>query len=217
MADIDVVAQALRVAESDDDYRRQQLVSVGGERYRKVGAYGILDKRWTELAEAAGYAGADWRDPTAQDNIAKQKLRQDYETFGSWEAAVVAFRFGAQAAKAHVESVDHPARAEVDSYLSNVKRRMGNEDRKVIGKVVTSEPEKNPNLSRAQKIVRDKLVMMRDMQQRGGTDGSGNEELVEDGNQDVPGGVEQGGGEPSADSGRTVGTEHTEGARQVNG
>ena len=206
MADIDVVAQALRVAESDDDYANQQLVSIGGERYRKVGAYGFVDRRWTELAEAAGYGGADWRDPTAQDNIAKQKLRQDYETFGSWEAAVIAFRFGAQAAKAHIENVDHPDRSEVDEYLAGVKRRMGNTERKVIGNVVTSEQEKNPNLSRAQTVIRNNLVMMRDAQQRGGTDGN-NEELIEGGNQGVSEEAELGGSESAPDGGRDLGTE----------
>ena len=171
MAEVDIIAGALRMAESGDDYRYQQLASVGGESFRKVGAYGIIEKRWAELADAAGYAGADWRDPTIQDRIAKEKLTRDFELYGSWEAAVVAFRFGGQAAKAHVENIDYGDKAEVNSYVQSVKLKQNKTDRRVLGQVVVGEKEKSPNLGRAEGIIRDKLVMMRDAQQKSGSAG----------------------------------------------
>ena len=166
MTDIDVVARALRSAESGDDYRHQQLASISGERFRKVGAYGIVDKRWTELAEAAGYAGADWRDPAIQDSIAKQKLQRDFDTYGSWEAAIIAFRFGAQAAKAHVDHVAHPGSKDVNDYMRSVMTRTKDTESGVIGKVRKEEPEQTQNLGRAQTVIRDQLVTMRDSQRK---------------------------------------------------
>ncbi len=65
-----------------------------------VGAYGILDNNWQTWAQAAGMPGADVRSQVAQDRVAATKLQRDYDRYGSWEMALVAWYAGNAAADA---------------------------------------------------------------------------------------------------------------------
>ena len=92
MEDVNAVAAAIRVVESNDDYRYQAATDISGTRTRKLGAYGIVQDRWEALASAAGIAGATWNDRGAQDYIARQSLQRNYEQLGDWTMAAVANR-----------------------------------------------------------------------------------------------------------------------------
>jgi len=181
--DIDIVAGAIRTVESGDDYKNQRLTSIDGERHRKVGAYGFMDRRWVELSEAAGFPGADWRDPTAQDRVAKAKMQRDFDRFGDWEAVAIAFRYGADTARAYMDGRGFKQRKEVEGYVRNVRKLIPDTERPVTGSL-TPQAKRNQNhrLTQAEKVIRDRLVSMRDNQRKGAPDGS-NENIIEDGNQ----------------------------------
>ena len=66
---------------------------------RPRGAYQILDSNWAAWAKEAGIAGADWRDPRAQDRVARYKMLQYYRAYGSWDAVAVAWFAGPGRAK----------------------------------------------------------------------------------------------------------------------
>lgn len=76
---------------------------------RARGAYQIMSKYWDGWAAQAGIPGADWRDPAAQDRVARHRMGKLYETFGSWELVAIAWFAGpgraAQAAKQGLGSV----------------------------------------------------------------------------------------------------------------
>ena len=193
--EIQALAAALRVTETGNNYAYQQLTSIGGTPHRRVGAYGFVEKRWGELTEAAGIPGADWRDRTAQDKIAREALRQNYERYGNWRAAVVAFRFGGKAAEAYVSGQDFTGRKDIDTYVSSVRAVEPNVGGPVKGILDADDGGREAQtLTRAQSVIRDRLVMMRDNQtnemgMEEVSDGS-NEELVEVGDQGLPGGTQ---------------------------
>jgi len=183
LGDIDIVAGAIRTVESDGDYNHQRLTSIGGERHRQVGAYGFVDKRWVELAAAAGYPGANWRDPTAQDRIAKAKLQRDFDKYGDWEAVAIAFRFGGATAKAYKDGRGFAQREEVEGYARKVRKLIPDTERRITGSMTPqTEQRQNHTLTRAESVIRDQLVTMRDAQRKGAPDGS-NENIIEGGNQ----------------------------------
>lgn len=69
---------------------------------RPRGAYQILDSNWSSWAAEAGVAGASWRDPAAQDHVARFKFTQYFRRFGSWEAVAVAWFAGPGRAATYV-------------------------------------------------------------------------------------------------------------------
>lgn len=58
------------------------------------GRYQIMPQYWDGWASEAGISGANIRDPAAQDRVARYKLGQYYETYGSWDLAATAWRLG---------------------------------------------------------------------------------------------------------------------------
>jgi len=177
METIEQALEAIRTVESNQNYAYQQKVRVGGEIATKVGAYGIIDKRWEQLTQAGGYAGADWRDPTAQDTIARQKLQRDYDELGSWEMAVIAFRFGSRAARqlqkaGYIEpkAIEDAGYKNIGQYFRDIQTKTVNERRRVDGQLEAA-PEvetrgTTPKRKRSDDIVRNHLRAMLNAQNR---------------------------------------------------
>tara|TARA_Y100000385_G_scaffold277884_1_gene325453 strand:- start:1309 stop:2025 length:717 start_codon:yes stop_codon:yes gene_type:complete len=104
---IDIYLEALKMQESSGNYQAQHKAEVITDivtgkkiRVQAIGAYGILDINWTgtktqkSWAEQAGYSGADWHDPVAQDAVAKYKVQEYFNKYGSWDAVSVAWFSG---------------------------------------------------------------------------------------------------------------------------
>jgi len=104
---IDMYLEALKMQESSGNYQAQHkpevitdIVTGKKIRVQAIGAYGILDINWTgtktqkSWAEQAGYSGADWHDPVAQDAVAKYKVQEYFNKYGSWDAVSVAWFSG---------------------------------------------------------------------------------------------------------------------------
>ena len=109
---IDVYLEALKMQESSGNYQaihKPEVITdiVTGKKIRvqAVGAYGILDINWTgtetqkSWAKEAGLEGADWHDPKAQDTVARFKVQQYFNKYGSWDAVSVAWFAGPNKAK----------------------------------------------------------------------------------------------------------------------
>jgi len=109
---IDMYLEALKMQESSGNYQAQHkpevitdIVTGKKIRVQAIGAYGILDINWTgtktqkSWAEQAGYSGADWHDPVAQDAVAKYKVQEYFNKYGSWDAVSVAWFAGPNKAK----------------------------------------------------------------------------------------------------------------------
>ena len=62
--------------------------------HRARGAYQIMEQYWDGWAAEAGIAGADWRDPLAQDRVARYKFTQYYERYGDWRLVAIAWFAG---------------------------------------------------------------------------------------------------------------------------
>ena len=104
---IDMYLEALKMQESSGNYQAQHkpevitdIVTGKKIRVQAIGAYGILDINWTgtktqkSWAEQAGYSGADWHDPVAQDAVAKYKVQEYFNKYSSWDAVSVAWFSG---------------------------------------------------------------------------------------------------------------------------
>jgi len=114
---IDMYLEALKMQESSGNYQAQHTPEVITDivtgkkiRVQAIGAYGILDINWTgtktqkSWAEQAGYSGADWHDPVAQDAVAKYKVQEYFNKYGSWDAVSVAWFAGPNKAKELVDN-----------------------------------------------------------------------------------------------------------------
>ena len=103
---IDMYLQALLMQESSGDYQVLHTPSIIEDfatgkpiRVQALGGYGILDINWDKWAKEAGFEGADWHDPKAQDAVAKYKVQQYFDRFNSWDAVSVAWFAGPNKAK----------------------------------------------------------------------------------------------------------------------
>ena len=108
---IDIYMKALLMRESTNNYEAKHKSSVIEDyetgkpiRVQALGGYGILDINFEKWAKQAGLedfsmADEDWKDPKAQDTIAKYKLQEYFNKFGSWEAVSVAWFAGENKAK----------------------------------------------------------------------------------------------------------------------
>lgn len=104
-----------------------------GSRYgRARGRYQIMETIWPAWAREAGIGGADWRDPAAQDRVAKYKMSQYYRQFGSWDLVAVAWFAGpgraAQAKKQGLTSVGQirdVLGTSVTGYVAKTMKLMG--------------------------------------------------------------------------------------------
>jgi hypothetical protein len=172
MNTVEDALSAIRTVESDSDYKRQQSVKVGEKRDRKLGAYGILESKWGGFAASMGYTGADWRDPTMQDKMARAKLERDYDELGDWTLAVVSFRFGLGAARAMKEAnyfraadVEMAGEKQIGRYMRDIDKTLPKTDRPVMPTPPSSKPApQDPTLRRSEDVVRRHLYGMRNQQ-----------------------------------------------------
>lgn len=178
MDTVEQAQQSIRTVESRGNYTHQQGVTVQGQRDRKVGAYGILESKWEGLVDSLGYQGARWDDRKMQDVVAREALTRYHTSLGSWELAVVAFRFGLPVARKlqkdgytepqDIEASGYPG---VATYMRSVRRNEPKTQQPVEGSIPVPEeinmpPKKTPALNKAEGIIRDKLVFMRDAQRK---------------------------------------------------
>ena len=108
---IDMYLKALLMRESTNNYEAKHKASVIEDyetgkpiRVQALGGYGILDINFEKWAKQAGLkdfsmADEDWKDPKAQDTIAKFKVQEYFNKFGSWDAVSVAWFAGENKAK----------------------------------------------------------------------------------------------------------------------
>lgn len=99
---------------------------------RALGRWQIMESNWHAWAREAGIAGADWRDPKAQDRVATYKFSQYYRQFGSWPLVAVAWFAGpgraATAARQGIQAVGQLSDSlgtTVAGYVQKVMSSMG--------------------------------------------------------------------------------------------
>lgn len=95
MEELETFMAAIRKLESGSlqgDYGAIGVPTSDGSRAR--GAYQIMDKYWDAWAAEAGIRGAQWRDPLAQDRVARYKFTQYYQTYGDWRLVAIAWFAG---------------------------------------------------------------------------------------------------------------------------
>jgi hypothetical protein len=119
----------------DGDYAA--IGAYTGPAGRALGAYQIMEGNWEAWSAEAGMEGATWRDPYAQDAVARYKMGQYYNMFGSWELAGVAWFAGpgtaAAAARegyAAVAEINDTLGTTVGDYLRRLDEYMGDWDGK---------------------------------------------------------------------------------------
>ena len=71
-----------------------------------LGAYGILDINWPVWSKQAGLQGAKWQDPNAQDAVAKYKVQEYFNMFGSWDLVSIAWFAGPETAKEVAKGIE---------------------------------------------------------------------------------------------------------------
>ena len=108
---VDMYLKALLMRESTNNYEAKHKASVITDfatgkpiRVQALGGYGILDINFPIWAKQAGLkdfsmADSDWKDPKAQDTIAKYKIQEYFNKFNSWDAVSVAWFAGENKAK----------------------------------------------------------------------------------------------------------------------
>ncbi len=88
-------------------YIRSMMMAASGGSYENVsrtnqgtfiGAYGIPAAQWANWASAAGFPGASWKDPRAQDAVARWAAQNLYNSLGDWGLVSIAWRYGTQEA-----------------------------------------------------------------------------------------------------------------------
>ena len=143
---IDIYLEALKMQESSGNYQAQHTPEVITDivtgkkiRVQAVGAYGILDINWngTETqkswAEQAGYKNADWHDPVAQDAVAKYKVQEYFNKYGSWDAVSVAWFSGEGNANKLVKNgtIDYSASdangQTIENYVDQMNKKISEE------------------------------------------------------------------------------------------
>lgn len=172
-------AKAVRMVETGDNYKFQAPSNINGQRELRVGAYGIRRSRWAQLAAAAGIPDADWRDPYAQDLVAKSKLIRDHQEFQDWTLAALAFRFGTkmvrrmvETAKTSAEDLDMVGLKEQAEYMRRIVNTVngGNNAEPFPATGTTPRKPADANKSatrrRADDIVRSHLIALRNSQRK---------------------------------------------------
>jgi len=172
----DAALSAIRVVESNGQYGYQRAVKVGGSHDRKVGAYGVLESKWPAIAERLGYGGADWRDPQVQDTIIGELLESHYRELGSWELAAVALRFGGKAARGlqkqgyiEPQSVNQAGFSGIADHMRALRGNTPQVESPVIGQMPQEDPKNlgtNPSRVKAESVVRNQVLAMRDSQRK---------------------------------------------------
>ncbi len=129
---------AIKSVESGGNYQARNPISGA------YGAYQFIPRYWPERAAAAGIAGADIRDPAAQDRVARHMVTSYYRDLGSWELAAMAWMAPAVAKKAKTQGIDNvsfsdSAGHDIHDYVSKVNRAFSER-----GGPVWRSPASNP-------------------------------------------------------------------------
>jgi len=182
---------SIRIVESNGQYGYQRAVKVGGTRDRKVGAYGVLESKWPAIADRLGYGGANWRDPQVQDTIIGELLETHYKELGSWELAAVALRFGGKAARGlkaqgyiEPQSVNQAGFSGIADHMRALRGNTPQPESPVIGQMPQEGQENlgtNPSRVKAESVVRNQVLAMRDSQRKSVAAELATEEEVLDG------------------------------------
>ena len=191
---------AIRQVESQGNYGFQRSVRVGPNTDRKVGAYGIMESKWAQIADTLGYSGADWRDPHIQDSIISDLIQRHYKELGSWELAAVALRFGGQVARAlndkgftEPSAMEQAGLEDIGQYVRDIRSRTPRMDSPVAGNLSTEPNQltRSPQTQQAKNIMRTQVIAMRDAQRKGVSANGSNEDIDTSGNQGIPDNPEQ--------------------------
>lgn len=134
---IDSFMNAIGFQESSGNY------NAVNEQTGALGKYQILPSNWNAWAAEAGIPGADWRDPQNQETVARNKMLQYYNQFGSWEAVAVAWFAGPGAAQEYLQNPEavlnrSDGGLNVRQYIEKIREGMG-QFSQVIGPVVKPE------------------------------------------------------------------------------
>ena len=147
---IDIYMKALLMRESTNNYEAKHKSSVIEDyetgkpiRVQALGGYGILDINFEKWAKQAGLedfsmADEDWKDPKAQDTIAKYKLQEYFNKFGSWEAVSVAWFAGENKAKELMRNgtIDY---SKADSNGTTIKQYVDSMNNLIAEELMTME------------------------------------------------------------------------------
>lgn len=103
---------------------------------RAIGAYQIMSRYWDDWTKAAGIPGANWKDPTAQDHVARYVMQSYYDRFKNWDLVALAWYAGASTARKVLqrgyegpESINNPG---IRQYVTEVKDYTAEAQRKGI-------------------------------------------------------------------------------------
>jgi hypothetical protein len=142
---IDMYMKALFMRESTGNYQAVHEPSIITDantgkkiRVQALGGYGILDINWSKWAKEAGFEGADWHDPKAQDAVAKFKVQQYFDRFQSWDAVSVAWFAGPNKAKELVNNgtIDYD---KADSNGTTIKQYVDSMNNLITNEFMTME------------------------------------------------------------------------------
>ncbi len=147
---IDMYLKALLMRESSNNYEAKHKASVIEDyatgkpiRVQALGGYGILDINFKKWAEQAGLkdfsmSDEDWKDPVAQDTIAKYKVQEYFDKFQSWDAVSVAWFAGPETAKDLVEkgTINY---SKADSNGVNIKEYVSEMNDNIANELMTME------------------------------------------------------------------------------
>jgi hypothetical protein len=97
MSQLDQFMAAIRQRESSGNYAAYNDKT--HEKYGNArGAYQIMSNIWPGWAKQAGIPTGDWRDPKAQDAVARHVMSSYYQEFGDWRLVAAAWHGGRGAA-----------------------------------------------------------------------------------------------------------------------
>ena len=170
---IDIYLKALLMRESSNNYEAKHKASriedyATGKpiRVQALGGYGILDINFEKWAKQAGLKDfsmedEDWKDPVAQDTIAKYKVQEYFNKYGSWDAVSVAWFSGEGNANQLVKNgtIDY---TQADSNGVNIKNYVDSMNNLISEELMTMEvpvtivptpqiypgPQRNPVIDR---------------------------------------------------------------------
>ncbi|NNL48236.1 MAG: hypothetical protein HKO76_07705 [Acidimicrobiia bacterium] len=103
--DLEVFMAAIRRLESGSYSGNYEAGYNKGDAHAK-GAYQIMPQYWDDWAREAGIAGADPRDPAAQDFVARYKFKDYFRRLGDWRLVAIAWFAGlSRARKAQTDGI----------------------------------------------------------------------------------------------------------------
>ena len=153
---INIYLDALKMKESSNNYLAQHSPSTIEDlatgkpiSVQALGAYGILDINWSVWSKQAGLEGADWKDKSAQDAVAKYKVQEYFNKYGTWDLVSVAWFAGPGAANElkrtgtlDMEQQDSNG-TDISDYVAGMNKLIGEG---LINMEVDIKPFEQPNI-----------------------------------------------------------------------